>query len=179
MRELQRALFSAIITLLNDSERSPNKKWLRPLKKNKTNQPLPPLVGNQSETPSYLQFKLFHFIYPHNEIYIIIPKIDSENTKTHYCFGSHLGFSGDTSIDLNGEHLQAPLRALAFRKKALDNTPSAPIVEHSIICLYNQVFDVSHLGIQMEGLLRIRCLLFLCSKHHTDLKLNRLSLYTG
>ena len=55
--------------------------------------------------------------------------------KTHYCFGSHLGFSGDASIDLNGERLQAPWRALVFREKAIDNTPSVPIVEHSIIWL--------------------------------------------
>ena len=50
--------------------------------------------------------------------------------KTQYCFGSHLWFSGDTPIDLNRERLQAPWRALAFREKALDSTPSARIVEH-------------------------------------------------
>ena len=50
--------------------------------------------------------------------------------KTHYCFGSHLGFLGDTPIDLTCERLQAPWRALALREKALDSTPSARIVEH-------------------------------------------------
>ena len=43
-----------------------------------TNQ-IPPLDGNQSETPSYLQFKLSHFIYPHKETNIVIPKIESKN----------------------------------------------------------------------------------------------------
>ena len=51
--------------------------------------------------------------------------------KTHYFFGSHLEFSGDTPIDLNRERLQAPWETLAFREKALDSTPSACIVEHS------------------------------------------------
>ena len=93
MRALQRALVSVIITLLNDSERSLNKKWLCPV----TYKSNPPFVWNQSETHSYLQFKLFHFIYPHKETYIVVPKIESENiacylTKTHHCFGSHLGF---------------------------------------------------------------------------------------
>ena len=77
MRALQRAHVSVIITLLNDSERSPSKKWLSPV----TNKSNPPLVGNQSKTPSYLQFKLFHFIYPHKETYIVIPKIESENIE--------------------------------------------------------------------------------------------------
>ena len=75
MRAPQRALVSVIIALLNDSERSLNKKLLRP---KQTNQ-IPQLVGNQSETPSYLQFKLFHFIYPHKETYIVIPKVESKN----------------------------------------------------------------------------------------------------
>ena len=70
MRALQRALASVIITLSNDSELSLNKKWLRPV----TNKSNPQLVGNQSETPSYLPFKLLHFIHPHKEAYIIIPK---------------------------------------------------------------------------------------------------------
>ena len=76
MRALQRALVSVIIALLNDSERSLNKKWLRPVTNKSTP---PPLDGNQSETPSYLQFKLIHFIYPHKETYIVIPKVESEN----------------------------------------------------------------------------------------------------
>ena len=50
-------------------------------------------------------------------------------TKNHYCFGSHIGFPGDTSIDLNRKRCQAPRRALAFRDKALDSTPSTRIVE--------------------------------------------------
>ena len=50
-------------------------------------------------------------------------------TKTRYCSGSRLGFSGDTPIDLNRERLQASWRALEFREKALDSTPSARIVE--------------------------------------------------
>ena len=52
-------------------------------------------------------------------------------TKTHYCFGSHLGFSGDKPIDSNRERLQAPWQALAFRKKPLDSTLSARIVEYA------------------------------------------------
>ena len=101
----------------------------------------PKMVGNQSITPSYLQFKLFHFIYPHKETYIVIPKVESDNIACivphenpllfWYCFGSHLWFSGDTPIDLNSERLQAPWRALAFREKALDSTPGACIVEHA------------------------------------------------
>ena len=75
MQAPKRALASVIIALLNDSERLLNKKWLRPV----TNKSKTPLVGNQSETPSYLQFKLFHFIYPHKETYIVIPKVESEN----------------------------------------------------------------------------------------------------
>ena len=39
MRALEPALVSAIITLLNDSERSLNKKWLRPVT-NKSNPPI-------------------------------------------------------------------------------------------------------------------------------------------
>ena len=99
------------------------------------------MVGNQSKTPFYLQFKLFHFIYPHKETYIVIPKVESDNIVfivPHenpllfwYCFGSHLWFSGDTPIDLNNERLQAPWRALAFREKALDSTPGARFVEHA------------------------------------------------
>ena len=76
VRALGRALVSVIITLLNDSERSLNKKWRRPVT-NKSNPPQ--MVGNQSKTPSYLQFKLFHFIYPHKETYIVITKVESEN----------------------------------------------------------------------------------------------------
>ena len=60
-RALQRMLVSVTIALLNDSERPLNKKWLRPV----TNKSNPPLVGNQSVTPSYVQLKLFHFINPH------------------------------------------------------------------------------------------------------------------
>ena len=75
MRVLQRAPVSVIITLLDDSERSLNKKWLRPV----TNKSNPPLIGNQSETPSNFQLKLFYFIYLHKETYIVIPKIKSEN----------------------------------------------------------------------------------------------------
>ena len=74
-RALQRALVSVIITLLNDSERSLNKKWLRPV----TNKPNPPIGWKSKHTSSYLQFKLFHFIYPHKQTYIVIPKIESEN----------------------------------------------------------------------------------------------------
>ena len=55
-------------------------------------------------------------------------------TRTHYCFGSYLGFSGDTPIDLNRECLQAykhigeRLRSerkhsIALRVLALLNTP--------------------------------------------------------
>ena len=44
MRALQRALVSVIITLLNDSERSLNKKWLRP-------------VTNKSNPPHWLEIK--------------------------------------------------------------------------------------------------------------------------
>ena len=75
MRALQRGLVSVIIVLLIDSERSLNKNWLRPVS-NKSN---PLLVENQSETPSYLQFNLFHFIYPHKATYILIPKVESDN----------------------------------------------------------------------------------------------------
>ena len=42
---LQRVLVSVIITLLNDNERSLNKKWLRPV----TNKSKRQLVGDQSE----------------------------------------------------------------------------------------------------------------------------------
>ena len=52
-------------------------------------------------------------------------------TKTYYCFGSHLGFWGDTPIDLNRQRLQASWPALAFREKALDSTLSTPIVEQA------------------------------------------------
>ena len=130
MQALQRALVSVIITLLNNSECSLNKKWLRPV----TIKSNPPLVGNQSETPFFFQFKLFHFIYPHKETYIVhvLPKIESENTtKTHHYFGSLLGISGNTPIDLNSVHLQAPWRALVFREKAFDSTLSARIGEHA------------------------------------------------
>ena len=48
----------------------------------------------------------------------------------------YLGFSGDTHIDLTRERLQAPWRALAFREKALDSTPSARIVEHVSVVRY-------------------------------------------
>ena len=75
MQALKRALVSMIITLLNISERLFNEKWLRSV----TNKLNTPLVGNQSVTPSFLQFKLFHFIYPHKETNIVIPKIESEN----------------------------------------------------------------------------------------------------
>ena len=75
MRVLERAPVSVISTLLNESERSLNKKWLRPV----TNKSNPPLIGNQSETPSNFQFKLFYFIYPHKETYIVIRIIKSEN----------------------------------------------------------------------------------------------------
>ena len=75
MRALQRPLVSVLITYLNDMEHSLNIKWLRPVAENQT----PPLMGNQSETPSYLQFKLFHFIYPQKETYTVIPIIESEN----------------------------------------------------------------------------------------------------
>ena len=81
---------------------------------------------------------VFHFIYPHNETYTLsFKKLNlkilraKSLTKTHYCFGSHLGFSGDTPIDLNREHLQVPWRGLAFREKALHSTPSSRIVEHA------------------------------------------------
>ena len=57
MRALQRVLVSVIIIFLNDSERSLNKKWLRPV----TNKSTPPLVGNQSENAfpsiSYIRTK--------------------------------------------------------------------------------------------------------------------------
>ena len=121
---------------------------------------LPQMVGNQSKTPSYLQFKLFHFIYPHKETYIVIPKVESDNIACivphenpllfWYCFGSHLWFSGDTPIDLNNERLQAPWRALAFREKALDSTPGARFVEHAsgLLCIvkvngYNYLYSNS------------------------------------
>ena len=133
MRALQRTLVIVIITLLNDSERSLNNKWLRPVT-NKANPPPPPqLIENESETPSYLQCKLFHFIYPHK----VILKIESENIackvpyENPFLFCSHLGFSGDTPIDLNRKRLKAPWRALAFREKAPDSTPSARFVEHA------------------------------------------------
>ena len=60
MRALKRALVSVIMTLLNDSELSLNYKMAAPSNKQIK---FPPSVRNQSEPPSYLQFKLFHFIY--------------------------------------------------------------------------------------------------------------------
>ena len=64
---------------------------------------LPSSVGKQSETPFYLQFKLFHSIYPNKETNIVIPKLSLKNcmqieafTKTHYHHGSHLGILGET-----------------------------------------------------------------------------------
>ena len=97
VRALDRALVSVIITLLNDSERSLNKKMAAPSNKQIKS---PQMVGNQSKTPSYLQFKWFHFIYPHKETYIVIPKVESDNIACivphenpllfWYCFGSHL-----------------------------------------------------------------------------------------
>ena len=42
---LQRVLVIVVITLMNDSERSLDKKWLRPV----TNKSKRPSVGNQSE----------------------------------------------------------------------------------------------------------------------------------
>ena len=97
VRALDRALVSVIITLLNDSERSLNKKMAAPSNKQIKS---PQMVGNLSKTPFYLQFKLFHFIYPHKETYIVIPKVESDNIAfivPHenpllfwYCFGSHL-----------------------------------------------------------------------------------------
>ena len=86
---------------------------------------------------SRLILQLFHIIYPHKERYFVIPKIESENIacivphESPLLFDSHLGFSGDKPIDLNCERLQAPWRALAFREKELDGTPSARIVEHA------------------------------------------------
>ena len=106
------------------------------------------MVGNQSKTPSYLQFKLFHFIYPHKETYIVIPKVESENIacivphEYPLLFWQPSLISGDTPIDLNSERLQAPWRALAFREKALDSTPGARIVEHAS--------DMIHLSAQIE-----------------------------
>ena len=47
VRALSRALFSVIITLLNDSERSLNKKWRRP-------------VTNKSNPPKWLEIKAKH-----------------------------------------------------------------------------------------------------------------------
>ena len=60
-------------------------------------------------------------------------------TKTHYCFGSHFWFSGDTPFDLYRERLQAPWRALAFREKALNSTLSACIVEHASGCMIKKM----------------------------------------
>ena len=129
MRALQRALVSVIITLLNDSERSLNKKWLHPV----TNKSNPPLVRNQSDTPSYPQFSYFdtkkHTLSSRKSNLKILRAYSL--TKTNYWFGSYLGFSGDTPIDLNRERLQAPWQALAFREKALDSTPNARIVEQA------------------------------------------------
>ena len=71
MRALDRTLVSVFTTFLTDSERSRNKKWLPPV----TNKSNPPLVANQIE----IQLKMFHFIYPHTETFIVILKIDSEN----------------------------------------------------------------------------------------------------
>ena len=72
MRALQRRLVSVIITLLNDSERSLNQV---------TNKSNPRWLEIKAKTPFYLQFKLFHFIYPHQETCIVIPKIESENNS--------------------------------------------------------------------------------------------------
>ena len=105
----QRTLVSVTITLLNDSERSLNKKkWLRP-------------VTNKSNSPHWLEIKVKHlptFSLNCSISYILTKKHTSSFrkynlkilhakslTKTHYCFGSHLGFSGDTPIGLNRERL--------------------------------------------------------------------------
>ena len=96
-----------------------------------------PLVGNQSKTPSYLQFNLFHFIYPHKEAYIVISKVESENIacivphENPLLFGSHLWFSGihlSTWIVSAFKHLGECLRSgrrhlIALRVLALLNTP--------------------------------------------------------
>ena len=75
-----------------------------------------PLAGKQRETPFYMDFKLFHLIYPHKETYIVIPKIESENIP-----------SGKPIIimvaileiwELNRERLQS------LREKSLDSNPS-------------------------------------------------------
>ena len=76
-------------------------------------------------------------MYLHIETYIVIPKIEPENLvcvvlhKNQLLFFSHLLFSGETSIDLNREGLQAPRRALALREKALYRTLSSHMVEHA------------------------------------------------
>ena len=70
MLVLDRALASVVITLLNDSERLLNKKWLRPVISN----------SNVSIGKKAKQFKLFYFIYQHKEKkHIAIPKIEPEN----------------------------------------------------------------------------------------------------
>ena len=92
-----RALVGVIITLLTDSERILITKWLGPV----INKPNASIGWKAIETPFYLQFKLYHFIYPHKETNIIIPKIDSENIacmKSYCCHGSHLGLLGETPI---------------------------------------------------------------------------------
>ena len=96
-----------------------------------------PFVGKQSETPFYMQFQLFPFIYPHKK------HRHTKNRIRKYYAHSHsrepiinlvaiLEFRAK-HIELNRERLQAPSRALAFREKALDSTLIARIVEHASV----------------------------------------------
>ena len=98
------------------------------------------MVGNQSETHptfslncsiAYIQTKKHTSSFRKSKMLRALSL-----TKTHYSFGSHLGFSGDTPM-----RLQAPWRALAFSEKTLDGTLSARIVEHASVSLLNK-FDV-------------------------------------
>ena len=88
MRALQRAIVSVIIAaivsviiaLLNNSERSLNKKMAAPSNKQIKFPHWLEINAKHLPTflPSYLRFNLFHFIYPHKETYIVIPKVESE-----------------------------------------------------------------------------------------------------
>ena len=116
------------------------KRWLRPVTNKST--PLPHwleikanhliLTFGLNFSISYIHKKKHTSSFWKSNLKILRAK---SLTKTHYCFGSHFWFSGDTPIDFNHERLQAPWRALAFREKALNSTPSARIVEHTSGCM--------------------------------------------
>ena len=119
MQELDRALVSVNISLLNDSERILNKKMEAPcnlqIKRNN---------WKESKAKHLSICSLNCFISYTQGIALSFQKSNLKIPhKTHYYHGNHLGILGETPILFNHEGLHL--------EKALDSTLSASIVEHA------------------------------------------------